>query len=304
MSHFLVMVIGDDPEKQLAPYHEFECTGRDDEYVVDVDKTGEALALFHQHAGKDNPIDFAEFAADWYGLETVLEGAPIDVADKHKFGYIVVHPDGTVVRVVDRTNPNAKWDWYELGGRWTGFLKLVAGSVGTVGSPGLMTTPAREGYADAALIGKVDVEGMRAEQGARAAERFDRLAPILRDARIPSWSEILEKHGDDIDAARREYHDDPVYKALVAKDRDLHWEWDLRAFLCNGNRDEFVARARRGALVTYAVVKGGEWYQRGEMGWFGMAKDEIDEETWATEFEKLIDGLPPETLISVFDCHI
>ena len=26
MSHFLVLVIGDNPEKQLAPYHEFECT--------------------------------------------------------------------------------------------------------------------------------------------------------------------------------------------------------------------------------------------------------------------------------------
>jgi hypothetical protein len=26
MSHFTVLVIGDNPEEQLAPYHEFECT--------------------------------------------------------------------------------------------------------------------------------------------------------------------------------------------------------------------------------------------------------------------------------------
>lgn len=26
MSHFTVLVIGDDPELQLAPYHEYECT--------------------------------------------------------------------------------------------------------------------------------------------------------------------------------------------------------------------------------------------------------------------------------------
>ena len=31
MSHYTVLVIGDDPEKQLAPFHEFGCTGIDDE---------------------------------------------------------------------------------------------------------------------------------------------------------------------------------------------------------------------------------------------------------------------------------
>ena len=36
MSHFAVLVIGPDPERQLAPYHEFECTGMDDEYVDNV----------------------------------------------------------------------------------------------------------------------------------------------------------------------------------------------------------------------------------------------------------------------------
>jgi hypothetical protein len=41
MSHFVVLVIGDNVEQQLAPYHEFECTGRDDQYVVDIDITEE-----------------------------------------------------------------------------------------------------------------------------------------------------------------------------------------------------------------------------------------------------------------------
>lgn len=39
MSHFTVTVVGDDPEQQLTPFHEFECTGRDDQYVIDVDVT-------------------------------------------------------------------------------------------------------------------------------------------------------------------------------------------------------------------------------------------------------------------------
>jgi hypothetical protein len=39
MSHFPVLVIGEEPVKLLQPYHEFECTGTDDEYVQDIDET-------------------------------------------------------------------------------------------------------------------------------------------------------------------------------------------------------------------------------------------------------------------------
>ena len=33
MSHYSVLVIGENVEEQLAPFHEFECTGDDNEYV-------------------------------------------------------------------------------------------------------------------------------------------------------------------------------------------------------------------------------------------------------------------------------
>lgn len=42
MTHFTVLVIGDNPEDQLAPFHEFESTGRDDQYVSNVDFTAVA----------------------------------------------------------------------------------------------------------------------------------------------------------------------------------------------------------------------------------------------------------------------
>jgi len=49
MSHFSCLVIGPDPEAQLAPFHEFECTGTDNEYVKDVDKTDELRADYETH---------------------------------------------------------------------------------------------------------------------------------------------------------------------------------------------------------------------------------------------------------------
>jgi len=48
MSHFTVLVIGDDPERQLAPFHEFECTGTDDQYVQDIDITKEARKKYEE----------------------------------------------------------------------------------------------------------------------------------------------------------------------------------------------------------------------------------------------------------------
>lgn len=51
MSHFAVAVVTDKLDenelaKKLQPYHEFECTGTSDEYVIDVDKTEEARAEY------------------------------------------------------------------------------------------------------------------------------------------------------------------------------------------------------------------------------------------------------------------
>ena len=43
MSHFTVLVIGDDVEKQLQPYHEYECTGVKDEYVKWIDLHQEVI---------------------------------------------------------------------------------------------------------------------------------------------------------------------------------------------------------------------------------------------------------------------
>lgn len=49
MSHFTVLVVGDDVEKALAPFHEFECTGQDDEYVQTLDVTEEVRSEFLEH---------------------------------------------------------------------------------------------------------------------------------------------------------------------------------------------------------------------------------------------------------------
>ena len=55
-------------------------------------------------------------------------------------------------------------------------------------------------------------------------------------------------------------------------------------------------------FTSYALLKDGEWYAKGEMGWFGMSSDE--KENWSEELDKLIKSLPEDTLLTIVDCHI
>jgi hypothetical protein len=101
MSHFSVFVITDskpsqeDLHKILLPWHEYECTGFE-EYVQDIDVTDEIIEDHKKH-GEGKPLN-EEWALGWNGAEL---------------------KDGRYYR---RTNVNRKWDWWQIGGRWTGML--------------------------------------------------------------------------------------------------------------------------------------------------------------------------------------
>lgn len=122
MSHFTVLVIGDNVERQLAPYHEFECTGTDDEFVVEVDDTAEVRSEFEDRDEAEQT--FLEFAQDWTERPILKPGD--ERSDEHKYGFIQVSDDGEVT-TIRRTNPNAEWDWWVVGGRWNGFLPTKSG---------------------------------------------------------------------------------------------------------------------------------------------------------------------------------
>jgi hypothetical protein len=197
MSHFSVMVFtrGEPTEEELQrillPWHEFECTGYDNQYVVDLDVTeesrvdyekdtnkkyvspeGEAFDAYDDRFYRDpteeetgklgtfagsgwcGPLGvsyhskdwgdgrghrpkihylpegwtetsppasesqtFLEWAEGWHGYAALEEGAVR--GEEHKHGYILTSPDGEVIKIVRRTNENAKWDWWVEGGRFS-----------------------------------------------------------------------------------------------------------------------------------------------------------------------------------------
>jgi hypothetical protein len=110
------MVIGDDHESQLAPFHEFECTGWNDQYIQDIEITDDVK----QHI-RENPTQALEDSLDYYGVTHIISPDELpDYDGDAKWGYAVATRDGELIRAVRRTNPDARWDWYVVGGRWSG----------------------------------------------------------------------------------------------------------------------------------------------------------------------------------------
>lgn len=316
MSHFTVLVIGENPEEQLQPYHEYECTGIEDQYVIDVDKTEEVTEWLNKQVfvgkDKDGEYDYqysAESAAQNFGdfKEMTraeyfkLIGADVDNEVKEYHGY--EKKDGKWTRF---TNPNKKWDWYTLGGRWTGFFKIKDNAFGEkIGEPGIFTSPAKHGYVDAARKHAIDFEFMRDDKAKKAAKEYDLAMDIIKDTpKHETWETIRERI-ENVDDARKAYWEQPRLQA---------WRNDKRVFDELGynsspddfmiSREDFIQNARNMAISTFAVIKDGNWYEKGEMGWWGIVHNGKEQQNWNTEFGKLLESVSDDTLLSVYDCHI
>jgi hypothetical protein len=48
----------------------------------------------------------------------------------------------------------------------------------------------------------------------------------------------------------------------------------------------------------------GEWFEKGEMGWWGVAFDEQPEDTWLNQFKDYLKEVDSDCLVTVIDFHI
>jgi hypothetical protein len=200
-------------------------------------------------------------------------------------------------------NPNARWDWYSLGGRWTGYFKLKHGADGDTGMPGVMTDPAKPGYADAAYKRDIDFETMRRQAEEGAAERYDAVMEAIKDTpEHEPWENVRNRLDGDIDAAREFYHDQPRVKAF--SECPYGGPFKNVEDYTSVSKEQYLKDARHNAISSFAFLKGGEWVERGDMGWFGVARNEEDAQAWSEKFNQMLDELPDDTLLSLYDCHI
>lgn len=213
MSHFVGLCFGSYWDTDLEQYAE------DLEVEAYVDQTKEEAINAVQRNQRKRYLDAVK-ALQTPNLNShsmvfyqkiVDQGPSISKEDAWKevlsWGYKLDEDDN----LLSTYNPNAKWDWYCVGGRWNGFLVL------------------KERKEDGSII------------------------------------EVNEAYFNEID-------------------------WD---YMKEWNRIPFCF-----------VDEDGEWYEKGEMGWFAITTNEVDKDTWQETFKEYLNTVEDECLVTVVDFHI
>ena len=223
---------------------------------------------YNRHPTSSEPIDDAQLRAmyaTWVSTYVHDEINSYESAEKwlkewHGYKYVKGKGYGYYY------NPKAKWDWYELGGRWRGCFKLKnKNNGGKLGRAGVHDNEQHYDV-DQVLKGDVDWDGMK--QANREDAEW-------------AWDECQAKLKEDPKSVH------PYFQCGIEE---------------GDTKDVYVARCA--LTATFAVLKDGKWYERGEVGWWGCVLDEKDKHEWNEQFEKLLADLPDDTLLSVYDCHI
>lgn len=308
MSHFTVMVIGDNPEEQLEPYDENlevdervvgDVSYKDKSNFVDVYTkfvSGRNYGPTNENeAIKNSKLTFDElyskYGTDWNG----------DIWRKNENNVWVEY---------STYNPDSKWDWYQLGGRWNDFLKLKKGKKGIKGSPSLLDDQPsnKNDYCDRALKKDIDFDGMRSKAEEDARKNYEKVLSVFGGC-IPkvdhSWKTIINDNNPyfnsmTIDEKREFFHNQPALIKVKEHEKELGYDFDIENY--QYTLDEYIQKARNESISTFAVVKNGVWYEKGHMGWWACVSNENDK--WNTEFNKLLDETLDDELISIYDCHI
>lgn len=213
MSHFVGLCFGEYWESNLDPYDE----GLEvEEYIVHT--KDEAIDIVKQNHAKayESAIeylrksDITESNREYYqsiidkGLFISYEDAWKKVLD---WGYKLDDEEN----LLSTYNPDSKWDWYSIGGRWSGFL--------------------------------------------RTKEKDDEGNPIKVDQ---------------------------------AQFKDIDWDYMIKNDIIPFNY----------------VTEDGEWCEKGEMGWWGMTTNEMEQSDWADNFKRYLKLVEDDCLVTVVDFHI
>lgn len=303
MSHFTVLVVGDNAEEQLAPFEEdlkVVFTDSEDEYLLDYD-TGSSTAYRDEDGKwrfdkdscklqyKDMYDTFEDFMLGWHGHKS-RDAISVDGEIVFRYGYW--------------SNPQTKWDWYQLGGRWTGFFTAKPDVVldkTNIGSPGLFTDEALLQQVDRIKKGDIDIKAMQDAERTRASAHYDKFLAATNGLPIPFSFEEIKLQYVDIDDARSAYRNQPFIKAMRTELNSWACPFSVY-YVNNGGKERYVEERVDTVYRTFAVLKDGVWYEKGKMGWFGYAANE--DEDWDQKFNELWDSIPDDAYVSLYDCHV
>jgi hypothetical protein len=200
MSHFIVYVLGENVDDQLIPYDENIEVPKYNRGLITTKEWKQFRDYYLKDISKETDVTKKKLIDMEIAKDKKLTNAQL--YKKHGEGWNNNNWEkkGNKWVEVSTYNPNSKWDWYEVGGRWENCLTLKNGE-----------------KTSEATIGEID------------------------------WNKTM---------------------------------------------------------IPFAFVINSNWYEKGQMGWWGMSINDKAEAKWKREFMKAIKDLPENTEITAVDMHI
>ena len=170
-------------------------------------------------------------------------------------------------------NPDAKWDWWMIGGRWTGLLASDYDPTQDPANREICGICKGTGDRDGWVYYELDENGERVRRFKDAwAEEMNGCNSCKGTGVVTKWpTQYKSFEGDTV---------------LVG-----HVDWQ-------GLKDK-----SDGDAITFAVVtEEGQWVERGNMGWWAIVTNE--DEGYPEWFWQYVEQLPKDQRLWVVDCHI
>ena len=180
-------------------------------------------------------------------------------------------------------NPNAKWDWWIIGGRWAGLLTVSESNKNfIVGQPSLFGSnenpyQVKNGYMHVDCARVKDLVFPNREKSYEQAIRFWEMKVEGKEPTTEEEKELLKWDFYKVEYYTRTYKDKETYAQCES------------------------------TFHTYAIIdKDGRWNAKGEMGWWGIStSDEGVEVQYIKYYRKYVfDNATDNDYITIVDCHI
>lgn len=219
--------------------------------------------------------------------------------------------DGDRAYSMSTYNPDSKWDYWRIGGRWGGYFtrKPDSDSASVILPEKGWDSPGKFGFygCDAGPKSMLDLGQMREKGAEKARENYEGYHAIMDS--LPEgkpWAEFraqVEAGAIDINLARNLYHEQPRVKALHGT--DFQYGDDAIAEY-GGDISVYAERGRAKAVPGFALVTvDGRWMAPGRMGWFAATDaTESSECGYGEVANAYIDSLPDDAWLIAVDCHI
>lgn len=283
MSHFTVMVVAKDEEElasRLAPFQENNMGDCPEEFLEFNDVTDEYRAEAQKVVTEEDTWMLENHKGCLGKTYQEVYGGTFESFMSEYAGY---EPNGPNGEYGYWENPNKKWDWWEVGGRWSG---AVLGN-------GL----------NSCLVSEFDIEALKAKQRKNAGEKYDRVMHILksmglneeeiriyvfgktREEKQPVWDKLKEPN-----AFEKLDGEDNI---LIQMGYDLYDE----------DREKHVTIGEHRPPTFAYLHKDGTWFEKGNMGWWACVTNE-DLDAYTGAFWVKFAELEPDDRLWIVDCHI